>query len=360
MKRTLLYILPGLLLAACVYEDLSECPPAAPPTLQARAVLLRVRDIDTKADITDEVLASLADGDPNNDMIRDVGFYTFNADGTLRGTYVYATPDMIRYPLGFLTGGATRAELAGEAGISDAAAWVSAWANVTHEYIDDPHNADGDGDGLRAPCEWLDYEVGSAMADPIWSLTRDPRYGGDPTARICPGEMWFGLTDMLATQDPSNPLLGEQEVDTLWIEVKNAILSLEARGLPDDGSQYYFLVRKLNSGYDFNGSPVVDDVQVYLDGVADPATGRFTAAPQYMIHSAGNVTSDNATVVDLYRRASTRAETDVLVFSTQHDDDGALISLRQGVETHISMDAGSMDVTVTYKPWRERVIQNVK
>jgi hypothetical protein len=366
MKHTL-YILSGLLLAGCVCEDLSDCPPE-PSVLHAKAVLLRVRDAGTKADITDEVLASLADADPDNDMIRDVGFYTFNTDGTLRGTYIYATPDLIQYPLGFLTGGTRQV---GEDGISDAAAYVSAWANVTHEYIDDPHNTDGDGDGLRAPCEWLDYRVGSALTDPIWGLTQDPR---DPAARMCPGEIWFGLTDMLAPPDPSNPLLGQQRmvsqygddilvniVNILWIEAKNALLSVEARGLPDDGSQYYFLVRNQNSGYEFNGDPIADNVQVYLDGVFDPATGHFTTTtPQNMIHSLGNQAPENSTVIDLYRRATTRAEGDLLIASTENTLSGVVIDLNSGQETHVVIESGGMEVTVTYRDWRDKIVQNAK
>ncbi len=224
MKHTL-YIVLGLLLSSCVYEDLSNCPPIdpgivepPPPDEMTKAIVLRVRDLFTQEDITDRVL--------NDKQMFDAGFFMFDRDKNLIGV-VQLGPEDIGVPIQFKAQ-VVRA-VNGEYTLETA--YASAWANVTAEFIDT-------GDGvMRKPLDWLPYEVGHPIINPIWGLTVDPKYPDDPSYRICPDQMYFGLTDMTDIMDDNETRAdGDSEIDivkTVWVEIKNSQLSIEVIGLPE-------------------------------------------------------------------------------------------------------------------------------
>lgn len=354
MKHTL-YISLAILLSACgsIYEDRSDCPPVEPPPLppppeKTQAIVLRVRDLFTKEDITDQLLA--------DKQMFDAGFFMFDKDQNLIGV-VQLGPEDVGVPIQFKAQ-VVRA-VSGEYTLETA--YASAWGNVTGEFID---NGDGT---FRKPLDWLPYDVGLPIGDPIWGLTYDPMYEGDTSYRICPGQMYFGLVDMTEpdpeTRADDEPA-GDEDIDiikTLWIEIKNSLLSIEVVGLPEGSSDddYYFKIRNLNCGYGFDGNPTVDNVQVVQKGKFDDEGHFVTPAPDFYIHSVENVTKDNATIVELYKVSTTRAGEDELIATTQDvDAEGGLITLPQGMQTHVLIELGELKVTVTVKPWRDAIVQN--
>ncbi len=72
------------------------------------------------------------------------------------------------------------------------------------------------------------------------------------------------------------------------------------------------------------------------------------------------MTEDNATVVELFKVAPTRAGEDELIASTNDVVvEGGLITLPQGEHTHVLIELGEyLKVTVTSEPWRDSIIQN--
>lgn len=327
-------------------------PPLPPPDEPSQAITLRVRDLFTQEDITDRVLS-------NNEMF-DAGFFMFDKDKNLIGV-VQLGPEDIGVPIQF------KAEVvrAIDGSYTLETAYASAWANMTAEFIEEE-------DGTkRKPLDWLPYEVGNPMDNPIWGLTVDPDFPDDPTHRLCPGQLYFGLedmTDIMVTPETEAVTRtdGQEEIEivkTIWVEIKNSLLSIEVIGLPEGSKDddYYFKIRNLNCGYGYDGNPTVDNVQVVQKGKFDEETGHFvTPAPDFYIHSVDDVTGDNATIVELYKVASTRAETDELIATTQDvKAEGGLITLPKGEETHVLIELGEgLKVTVTTKPWRGPMEQN--
>ncbi len=360
MKHTL-YIMLALLVSSCVYEDLTDClppvgggivePPEPPPGEVTKAIVFRVRDLFTQEDITDRVLA-------DNEMF-DAGFFMFDKDKNLIGV-VQLAPEDIGVPIQFKA----QVVRAVDGEYTLETAYASAWANMTAEFIE---NDDGT---LRKPLDWLPYEVGNPMVNPIWGLTVDPSYPDDPTHRLCPGQLYFGLTDMTDVMvDPNAETRAddgsEEEIDiikTIWVEIKNSLLSIQVIGLPEGSSDddYYFKVRNLNCGYGYDGNPTIDNVQVLQKGKFNDEGHFVTPAPDFYIHSVDDITENNATIVDLYKVSPTRAGEDELIATTQDvEAKGGLITLPQGMQTHVLIELGEeLNVTVSVKPWRDTIVQN--
>ncbi len=322
MKSSIFTLLILPLLAGCVYEDLSDCP----PTVRDEYVVVRVIDLQSKNDITEDALAT--------NRVMDAVLFLFDSDGRyidrLEIDQANVT-DTIQLPI------ATRA-------INRPVAYVSAWANIKGPIVDD-----GSG-GKREPADWLDIVPNESIDAPFLCLLPN---GED--YHMCPGEMFFGLTDLrkVGVRDDNVTV---HEVD---ITQKNARLSITVIGLPPgQDDNYYFEMCNQNYGYDFLGNPTPDDLEIREVGTFNQRGWYVSPAPFYLIHSEDpdNTTEEDSVVVNLYRESGTRADDTLVATTNKEQSTGDFIDLEQGMTTNVLMHIGStgrVHVQVVVTPWNE-------
>lgn len=299
----------ALILSGCVKEDNSDCPPDPAPAESVRQLLyLRIADILDGSDLT------------ATEELEDVMVYLFDRDKMLVDTIPYTT-SMIRsgMPIDLTDRGM-------EGG------YASVWANI-NELIDGPDPEFGE-------------SINSLSLDITPDLERADFF-------LCPGDIFFGYE-----QIDFNRIDPTLETDTVTLMRKNARLSITVRGLPAgaDHEDYYFRIRPIFSGYEYDGDPRHTMREIWETGIFQD-DDLISPDPYWMIHHPANVdyTDENSVEIDLYGPAASR--TDGKIGSAVRDVNGRYIHLERGKTTNVLIviddTSGEIQVHLALTPWYE-------
>ncbi len=308
-------LLGSILLAGCVGEDLTDCPPPEP---SQKMVMLRVYDYATKEPITDLT------------RIKDATFFVFDENKELM-MEANVPGIWLNEPVPILPADYTGDKV-----------YVSTWANIAV-------------DGWIEP---LSYNLGDSLGASFLTL---PNLVTGDGYRNCPGEQFFGFQEIPLVDRPDGPPVQVDDIVYVDISQINARLDITVRGLPEGASadDYYFELRNQNIGYNFNGAPVLDSVVIREAGVFNQAGELVSPDPYYLVHMTDptKVDRDNVIWVNLFRKApaTTRAEGDTdLTGAVYRDRDGNYLTLAQGMTSHVLVDFkenGEFTVQIVILPW---------
>ncbi len=310
---TYLFLLSGLLLNGCIKgSDNDNCPdptpPPVPPTEDAqRLLMITVRDVLTKGDIT------------SIEQLDNVYLYLFDSAGELYQRYERPVADIRNRIALDIT----------DTGLEEG--FVTVWSNLSNFVTIEENETTSDLNGLSLHLSENTINRGFYM---------------------CPGDLFFGYTEF-----KFDPVVTRTDVQTEIVDVarKNAKLHITVKGLEyrEDPEDYYFKISPLYDGYDFTGIPLGKEFSIRETGIFGTDNDFVSPEPYMMIHAEKGRTYTDDACVQIHLMDSSDDREIAVAFK---DTDGNYIHFESGKTTNVLIilgESGDLEVVTRVTDWDE-------